>query len=679
MADMLKFRKGTLAQINGANKVAGTIYIAKDEKAMYVDVDNSTRIRIGDFVRVATVNDIPFPASTTALYYVEADNALLGYDGENWKQINGTKDLADRLETVEDLAATNASDIATLKSNVSQAQTDIQTNAADIEDIKAAIGMGEDGEVEGLNGRVTSLEEAVEAIEGSIETIESDIEALEGTVGTHTTDIGNLNTAVGTKAEKSYVDETFAKKSDVYAKTETFTQAEVNAAIKVETDRAKLAEEANASAAQAAATAAQEAKDIANGKIDLAGVQALNYATKTKVEEDITAAINGEVTRADNKYATKTQLEATDEVVTSHTTKIGEIEDALDERVTKTELEGKGYATTGQVATAKQEAINAAATAAAGIYAKQTDLNATNEAVGTAQSRADDAYDLAETKITEAEVETLIAGKGYATTGQVATAKQEAIDAAKTAGDLAYAAKSIEETVAGHTTSIGTLTTAVGNAQSAAEAAQKTIDDFKTEHASDYTNAQIDAAIKVAKDAADAAQEDADANAGKIATIEGQISTINGEGEGSIKKAVADAKAELSAEIDADIRAANAMEFVKGVSSADQLPSTAKNGATYVVESAFGGYLPGDMLIAQGTEDPDTGLITNPTWAHVQTGYDASLDQKLTGADNQIKLSTGAGTEGTAVSFAATGSASVEVANNTVTIGIVWDDFPAQA
>ena len=35
MADMLKFRKGTLAQINAAAKVPGTIYIAKDEKAMY--------------------------------------------------------------------------------------------------------------------------------------------------------------------------------------------------------------------------------------------------------------------------------------------------------------------------------------------------------------------------------------------------------------------------------------------------------------------------------------------------------------------------------------------------------------------------------------------------------------------------------------------------------------------
>ena len=93
MADMLKFRKGTYAQINAANKVAGTIYIAKDEKAMYVDVDASTRIRIGDFIRVDTVKDITPPYSTSSLYYVENDNALLKYDGSHWKQVNGTDDL----------------------------------------------------------------------------------------------------------------------------------------------------------------------------------------------------------------------------------------------------------------------------------------------------------------------------------------------------------------------------------------------------------------------------------------------------------------------------------------------------------------------------------------------------------------------------------------------------------
>ena len=91
MADMLKFRRGTYAQINAAPLANGTIYIATNEKAMYVDTATE-RIRIGDFVRVNTVKDITPPYSENALYYVEADNALLKYTGAEggWKQVNGT-------------------------------------------------------------------------------------------------------------------------------------------------------------------------------------------------------------------------------------------------------------------------------------------------------------------------------------------------------------------------------------------------------------------------------------------------------------------------------------------------------------------------------------------------------------------------------------------------------------
>ena len=55
------------------------------------------------------------------------------------------------------------------------------------------------------------------------------------------------------------------------------------------------------------------------------------------------------------------------------------------------------------------------------------------------------------------------------------------------------------------------------------------------------------------------------------------------------------------------------MEYAGTIESASGLPATAKNGATYVVGAAFGNYAAGDMLIAQGDENPDTGLITNPT------------------------------------------------------------------
>ena len=141
---------------------------------------------------------------------------------------------------------------------------------------------------------------------------------------------------------------------------------------------------------------------------------------------------------------------------------------------------------------------------------------------------------------------------------------------------------------------------------------------------------------------------------------------------------LATVKSDLQNEIDADIRAANAMEYAGTVSSQSDLPLVAKNGATYVVGSKFGNYAAGDMLIAQGTLAVRTRLITDPTWAHVKTGYDATLDQQLTGANNKIMLSNGIRNDedaAGAITFASTGSASVEVKDNTVTIGMVWEDF----
>lgn len=126
MADMLKFRKGRYEQIKAADKAAGTIYIATDEKAMYVDIDASTRIRIGDFIRVASIEDIPKPYSETAVYYVEGANALLGYKDGKWKQINGTEELVTRIDAIED-------DVDALKGVVGSATSGLVKQVAALE------------------------------------------------------------------------------------------------------------------------------------------------------------------------------------------------------------------------------------------------------------------------------------------------------------------------------------------------------------------------------------------------------------------------------------------------------------------------------------------------------------------------------------------------------------------
>lgn len=83
------FKKGLLAALP-STRTEGTFYVTTDERAIYLDVDNSTRIRIGDFQEVANMEalqDITDP-STTALYYVTDLNVLAKYDGSDFVQIN---------------------------------------------------------------------------------------------------------------------------------------------------------------------------------------------------------------------------------------------------------------------------------------------------------------------------------------------------------------------------------------------------------------------------------------------------------------------------------------------------------------------------------------------------------------------------------------------------------------
>ena len=62
---LVNFKKGLLTNLP-ATKTAGTFYITTDERAMYLDVDASTRIRLGDFQEFATVEALTANSNTNA-------------------------------------------------------------------------------------------------------------------------------------------------------------------------------------------------------------------------------------------------------------------------------------------------------------------------------------------------------------------------------------------------------------------------------------------------------------------------------------------------------------------------------------------------------------------------------------------------------------------------------------
>ena len=92
-------------------------------------------------------------------------------------------------------------------------------------------------------------------------------------------------------------------------------------------------------------------------------------------------------------------------------------------------------------------------------------------------------------------------------------------------------------------------------------------------------------------------------------------------------------KTTLEADIDEEIRTANSLHYIAGITKKADLPSTnVKIGDVYVLterDTSCEG-APGDLFIAKGTEDETSGIITTGlTWDHIKTGYDETLNHSL--------------------------------------------------
>lgn len=142
------FKKGLLAALPSTH-AEGTFYVTTDERAIYLDVDNSTRIRLGDFQEFANLEALKANTntSTTALYYITDLNVLAKWNGTSYVQIN-LDTGATSIEVVGSGNAVTAAsyDPATRKITLTKGAT--HTTA---DDVDAAIGLavGELGNKEG--------------------------------------------------------------------------------------------------------------------------------------------------------------------------------------------------------------------------------------------------------------------------------------------------------------------------------------------------------------------------------------------------------------------------------------------------------------------------------------------------------------------------------------------------
>lgn len=332
-----------------------------------------------------------------------------------------------------------------------------------------------------------------------------------------------------------------------------------------------------------------------------------------------------------------------------------------------------------------------------------------SEAITTLQSD----LDAAEEKITN--IETAIGDNGLK--GQLAGAIErieanegnisdhaEAIEALQgTVGDansgLVQGLAQANEAITNLQTTVGGETSGLVKGLADANAAIKDLDDTKVE-ISDYNAkvSELNEAIAAAKKAGDDAQGTANENAEAITNLQ---TTVGGEDSGLVKgladanKAITDldnkvgvipADSQATNVIDyinGQFEAANAMHYKEGIDALSDLPTTnVEAGDTYVVIADFydldssKSYYAGDLLIAAA--DQGDAESYNGGWTHVVTGYQASHDAKLSGADNKIKLTSLAG-DGVSLGEIEVKTddsmITATVAENTLTLGLEWGSF----
>lgn len=333
-------------------------------------------------------------------------------------------------------------------------------------------------------------------------------------------------------------------------------------------------------------------------------------------------------------------------------------------------------------------------TAATGMYAL----------IESAQAQADSAKSTADQALADAKKANDAIGvpssEGVDATGLYAKIEKNETDIATNAGDIKTNAEDIDElekradaleNAVGVPAKDGAAATglhlSVANAQQAADDAQADADKANAAIGNDGTDGQPKTGLNLAVST-------------NTTNITDEVARAK-----AAEKANADAIAALRTEVMEDIQTADAMVFKDVVASKAELiakEATAQIGHTYKAADEFTltqgdsviAVHVGDLLIATGTENTETGIITDVVWKHVPSGYVADYNPKIEAAedvegDNEVVLALSSGVAKDQADLAnrgdlgkitlatAEGSALTVSTDNAgkVTFSMVWESF----
>lgn len=265
---------------------------------------------------------------------------------------------------------------------------------------------------------------------------------------------------------------------------------------------------------------------------------------------------------------------------------------------------------------------------------------------------------------------------------------EDALGLGGTAGDNTVGKRldALETLTSGHTTTISGHTSDIAELQTATGTNADNITTLQGQMTAvtQKANDNATAITTLRNDVADTYVTKTTYN-NKVAEIEGNVSGNAAD----IKELQDDIKTKatktelnnldtaLQAKIDSEIKAVNAMTYKGGIATQAALNALTgvKIGDTYVVSSAFGGYQPGDLLVASGTET--NGVLSSVTWNHVKTGYNADHQPSLTVSGNVISLTSAVTGDnlGEITIASATENLTVSTSGTTISINMEWGSF----
>lgn len=300
----VNFRKGLRSALP-ATYAEGTFYVTTDERAIYLDVSDSARIRLGDFQEFANIEALEANTnpSTTALYYVTDINCMAKWNGSEYIQINTDTGMTS-VEVVGDGNAVTAAvynkegrklTLTKGATYMTAADVDSKISAADTT-LRAYV----DEKTKGIatDASLGALTDRVSAVEGEVDVLNAAI--AEG--GSVATAIAAADTKAGQAADAAAAAQATADSKATMAEVEA-----KNYATKDEAQGYANAKDEAIAAAQSAADAAQAAAD-SKATMDQvnAAIAGAGHAVKSEVDQSI-ADLDAAYKAADSALETKLQ------------------------------------------------------------------------------------------------------------------------------------------------------------------------------------------------------------------------------------------------------------------------------------------------------------------------------------------------------------------------------------